>query len=139
MTIMAIAQLKTHASTSKKSNELKSKQLEMLQELDLRKFMESEPVNMDDNEQAQNEISENISYSLGLLAYAVGLFGIAYWVLVAQHAWLMVGGLASIGLGIKLFLSPINFLKKKASFSSLKDTQIDMDDEFDDFYVGTKF
>ena len=134
---MAIAQLKTHASIKKQSAELKSKHFEMLQELDLRKFMESEPVNTDINEQTQNEISENISYSLGLLAYAVGLFGIAYWVLVAQNAWLIAGGLISIGFGIKLFLSPINFYKKK--MNNIKNTQIDMENEFDDFYLSTKF
>lgn len=134
---MAIAQLKAHASIDKKSTELKSKQFEMLQELDLRKFMDSNAVNADNNEQAQNETSENISYSLGLLAYAIGLFGIAYWVLVAQHAWLIAGGLLSISFGIKLFLSPINFFKKK--INNIQNTQIDMDNEFDDFYLSTKF
>jgi len=136
---MANTQLKTHVP-SHKSTEINATQFKMLQELDLRSLTDHDAVA--NNQHNENELSENISYSLGLLSYAVGLFAIAYWVLVAQHAWLIVAGLLTIGVGIKLFLSPIQFFKKKLSASSLKQTQIDMDnefDEFDEFHLGTKF
>ena len=130
---MAIPQLKAHISSASPTG-LNAQQFKMLQELDLRTLSESKSVANTDNQQSENELSENISYSLGLLSYAVGLFAIAYWVLVAQHAWLIIAGLLTIGLGIKLFLSPIQFFKKKISASSLRATQIDMADESDDFH-----
>jgi hypothetical protein len=92
-------------------------ELSDLSHLDLRKFM-------DEGQELNNphchhpfELAENISYSLGLLAYAMGLFSIAYWVLVNPVIWFLGLGIIMIGVGLSLFLNPLalhHFFKKNA-------------------------
>ena len=114
---MVTAQLR-HDSTQKLSNisenkSTTSEHFELLHDLDLRYLIEnSQPIlNISELNQTDTTDSdaklENISYSLGLLSYALGLFGIAYWTLVLPKAWLLLGGLSAIAFGIKLFFSPI--------------------------------
>jgi len=124
MNNIAHDQHKINAPQNSTSNYDEIKAFNLLQELDLRYLTE----NLEDTEYAQDinidsdEFAENISYSLGLLSYALGLFGIAYWVLVSQNPFLLIGGLIAIAFGIKLFLSPFKFAKKKKTNKKLEDS-----------------
>ena len=123
MTTMITAQLRRDSlqKSPMKSDakQTSTEQFELLQDLDLRYLIENgQPIlnaaELNNSEiLAHDETIENISYSLGLLSYALGLFGIAYWTLVLPNALLLLGGLSAIAFGVKLFLSPIKFLNKK--------------------------
>lgn len=110
-----------------------------LEELDLRKFMEEDAKINDSSSLAHQDIefSENISYSLGLLAYSIGLFIIAYWVLVTPKFWLLTIGIAAIGIGIHLFLNPLQFKMRKNN-KLITEQEINNSDDDNNLFFSIK-
>lgn len=107
--------------------------LQNFENLDLRSLHQNKKINEQSFEEEKELIVENINFSLGLLSYATGLFGIAYWVLISHHWFILVAGLAAIALGVRLFLFPWQTHKNKAETPC-----VEKENRVKNFFLGIK-